>query len=123
MKLSQIDNQAIVYNRNLRKAAKIVLADLTKRRYETDDPLNKLMWQDFSAILQANRTLFDSGAAERGLAAFDSSVALESTDIMDLAAAVSLMRHHPDMRNREEIKNDLRINHFIFESYVLDYSK
>lgn len=81
------------------------------------------MWQDFAATLQANRTVFDSGAAERGLAVFDSSVALESTDIMDLAAVVSLMRHHLVMRNMEEIKNDLRINHGIFELYVLEYVK
>ena len=124
MKLSQIDNQAIVYNKNLRKAATLVLTDLTKRRYETDDPLNNPMWSDFFATLETNSTIYESGAAERGLAAFvESTSALQSTDIMDLAAMVSLMRQHPDMRNWEEIKQDLRINHDIFKSYVLEYTK
>ncbi len=65
--------------------AKITLNNITKKNYETTDPVSREMWESFVQALDDTKNLPEN-SVRRGLLAYSDGSKLENADLIDLAA-------------------------------------
>ena len=85
--LAGLNGGAIIYNKLIQKLAKQTLDDYINAAFVPEDPaLNDLWWPFHNSVDHIVKTFPDS-ALQRGLAAFTKGVvAIQSSEILDLAA-------------------------------------
>ena len=76
---------SINYTKQIRRLAKITLNNITKKNYETSDPVSREMWESFVQALDDTKNLPEN-SVRRGLLAYSDGSKLESADLIDLAA-------------------------------------